>query len=969
MKKLCIFISLSLLLPFSIQSSDEQVEEVVVTGSQIKGAKITGVLPVTVLSSDDIDAIGPDDGTELMENVVEQGLNYFSEAESDSGGVNSARGDVGAYNLRNIGVGNTLVLLNGRRLVNNAGYQTELLGGDYVPTMSVNTNLIPSNALDRVELLKDGASAIYGADAVAGVVNNVLETDFTGLEVSYRGTGYDHFGANDDRLQIKYGGDFNDGRTNVSVMFDYYDRDKIAASEDPRWGDSDHRKLIPEDSLWANDSSFNNRYSGKWAQLDLRGKTNYSDSAGEIQIMPASDPRCSRSDSIDTGYGTCLGIDTTSLANGEYYINPGQFRDFRGKLERDNTFIFINHEMGNGQEFFAEIGQYNSEYRRLKEPAGDFSTALLNIGPDYYFTNLLGINEDNSSSNKNIRIDNWRPDIGPRIINVEKDTSRYLFGFRGETDSGWDWETAILKSKAESEDFTQNRLSNSLLQAGLNDSTTSAINIFSSDVKTALAPAIVDVYRNDTSELNSFDFKASNPSLFEMPAGPVAMLVGFEYREEKYTDNRDPRLDGTIKFSSVITGLTFPFVGDVLGSSPTVDTTGERETNSIFAELILPLADNIESQIAIRHEDPDDTESSTVGKFAIGWDVTDNLSFRGSLSTSFRVPNLIQQNQPYVTRSGNVDDAVGEFVGGSVLDDRYQIGSYRIGNPNLKPEESDNTSIGLVWTPEIIEGLTITYDSWEIEKENTIVLLGRQNRMVADLVDLLDYGTSNCSSYSNPNVLRDPNPGYSEEDIAVFTEAGICPVGEAYLVTDPYANAATRTLSGDDIGIYYDLDTDIGSFKLTINYTETDEFSQEPTAEYAKLTAAQASGRIPFDVTLSGFGDLAGLDGNYTEKTSMRLNYRYGDWGAQVSSLKKGDFYQSSETKSDGTKYVVPSMRTVNASVYYNFDLSGYDARIRLAVKNIDDERAPLADRFYGFFADAHQDYGRNYYLDFRLRM
>ena len=364
-------------------------DRVVVTGSQIKGAQITGVLPVTVLTSEDIDAIGPDDGTELMENITAQGLNYFSEAESDSGGVNSARGDVGAYNLRNIGVGNTLVLLNGRRLVNNAGYQTELLGGDYVPTMSVNTNLIPSNALDRVELLKDGASAIYGADAVAGVVNNVLETDFTGFEVSFRGTGYDHFAANDDRIQIKYGGDFNEGRTNISVMFDYYDRDAIAASEDPRWGDSDHRKWIPADSLWAGDTSFRNLYSGKWAQLDLRGRTNYTDSAGEIQIMPATDPRCSRDDSKDTGYGTCLGVDTVSLANGEYYINPGQFRDFRGKLERDNTFIFVNHEMANGNELFAEIGQYNSEYRRLKEPAGDFSTALLNIGPDYYYTNLL----------------------------------------------------------------------------------------------------------------------------------------------------------------------------------------------------------------------------------------------------------------------------------------------------------------------------------------------------------------------------------------------------------------------------------------------------------------------------------------------------------------------------------------------------------------------------------------------------
>ena len=194
-------------------------------------------------------------------------------------------------------------------------------------------------------------------------------------------------------------------------------------------------------------------------------------------------------------------------------------------------------------------------------------------------------------------------------------------------------------------------------------------------------------------------------------------------------------------------------------------------------------------------------------------------------------------------------------------------------------------------------------------------------------------------------------------------------MGEAYLATDPYANAATRTLSGEDIGVYYDLETNIGSFNLTVNYSETDEFTQEPTAEYAKLVAAQADGRIPFDVTLSGFGDLAGLDGNYIKKTSMKLNYRYGDWGAQISSLKKGDFYHNQETKSDGTRYVIPSMRTVNASVYYNFDIGEYDARVRLAIKNIDDERAPLADRFYGFFADAHQDYGRNYYLDFRLRM
>ena len=159
-----------LLMPFALlaqDSSDSDVEEVVVVGSQIKGAKITGVLPVSIISAEDVDALGIDSGDELLENLVEQGNNFFNESEETSGGVNDARGDVGAYNLRNMGVGNTLVLLNGRRLVNNAGYQTELIGEDYIPTMTVNSQAIPVLNLDRVEVLRDGASAIYGADAVA----------------------------------------------------------------------------------------------------------------------------------------------------------------------------------------------------------------------------------------------------------------------------------------------------------------------------------------------------------------------------------------------------------------------------------------------------------------------------------------------------------------------------------------------------------------------------------------------------------------------------------------------------------------------------------------------------------------------------------------------------------------------------------------------------------------------------------
>ena len=950
------------------EAVDSDVEEVVTVGSQIKGAKISGALPVSILTADDIDALGVEDGTELLENLAEQGLNYFTEAESDSGGVNSARGDVGAYNIRNMGVGNTLTLLNGRRLVTNAGYQTELLGGDYVPTMSVNSNLIPTMGLDRVELLKDGASAIYGADAVAGVVNNVIASDYVGFDISYRQQSYDHFAAEDDRLAIKYGVDLNDGATNVSVMFDYYDRDAIKASEDSRWGDSDHRKLIPADSLWANDSSFNNRYSGKWAQIDMRGRTSYSDSAGEIQIIPIGDPRCARSDSKDTGYGTCLAVDTTALADGEYYINPGQIRDYRGSLQRDNLFVFVNHEMSNGKELFAEIGRYTSDYSRLKEPAGDFSVALLQLGPDYYYSDAIGLTDDNSSSNKAIRIDNWRPDIGPRVINVEKETYRYLLGIRGTTDSGWDWESAYLYSEAETNDVTDNRLSNSLLQAGLNDSTSNAINIFSSDVKTALSPAIVSVYRNDVSTLSSIDFKASHPEIMTLPAGPVGMLVGVEYRKETYDEDRDPRLDGTIQYTSAVTGYGPPFVSDVLGSSPTVDTYGTRSTLSMFAEMLVPISEKINAQAAIRHENPNDTDESTVGKFAVGWDVSDDLLIRGSASTSFRVPNLIQQNQRFVPRQGSNTDAVGKYVGANQpLDDSYSMQSFRLLNPNLKPETSTNTSIGFVYSPSVVDGFTMTYDSWEIEKEDTIVLLGRNNRLVEDLVLRLEHGPNNCSAFSNPNVLRDQDAGYTDEEVALFSAKGICPAGEAQIVYDPYANAATRKIAGQDIGLYYDIDTDFGRFKLSANYSKTDEFTQEPTAGYTKLKEAQDSGTFPLSIALSGFGDLAKQDGNYVEKTSIKGTYTIGDWGVQITSLTKGDFYHSQETKSDGTRYVLPEMTTMNVSVYYKFDIAGNKARIKFAVKNIEDERAPLADRFYGFFADAHQDMGRNSYIDFKV--
>jgi len=217
--------------------------------------------------------------------------------------------------------------------------------------------------------------------------------------------------------------------------------------------------------------------------------------------------------------------------------------------------------------------------------------------------------------------------------------------------------------------------------------------------------------------------------------------------------------------------------------------------------------------------------------------------------------------------------------------------------------------------------------------------------------------------------VREPTADLGEEDLALFAAAGICPVGEAYRILDEYMNMATRTLEGQDFSIAYDFKTGIGNFGIKYNAVFTDTFNQVPTGAFGPIQTALASGALPAYVTLSGFGDLLGINGNYDEKHALRLSYSADSWGFSVTGLKKGSFVQTSLTLADGTQFVVPSMTTYNASLHYKFKLGQYDARVRLLVKNVGDERAPTADGYFGYFSDAHQDLGRNYQVDLRLKI
>jgi len=978
MKKITYLMMLLLISSYSLFPAEEEVEEVVVVGSQIKGAKITGALPVSVVSGIDIEATGVDSGDDLLEHIAEQGQNYFTEAEDASGGVNASRGDVGAYNLRNLGVGNTLTLLNGRRLVNSPGYQTELIGGDFVPTVSVNSNLIPVTGIERLEILRDGASAVYGADAVAGVINNVLQDDYEGLSVTARVSGYDHFGAEDTKITAKWGSFFNDGSTNVSVFFDHYDRENINAQEDPRWGAGDHRPFVDDDSPWKTSTSFRNLSSNSlYGQFDMVSSKEHAgesynhlwtDSNGEFEIFPLGDAKCTNRGHplFDTGYGTCIAQD----GNGALRSNFWGPTDVRSELVRTNIVMFINHDMENGMESFTEFAYYESDSDRTAHASYAFSSSKHRVGPDNYYLNQLKVDVDGVPTaifaGKNLYIDNYRYEERQRLVNVKKETYRFLQGFRG-TRGEWDWETAFVTSKATSDDVTSNRMSNNLLKEALYDSTPAAYNPFSAGVNSNIERTLIDVYRKGESELTMVDFKISNPNVW----GDIGLLLGMEYRDEEITDDRDPRLDGTITYTDY-EGDTYPLVADVVNSSPTGDVSGSRDVMSVFMEMQIPLTDKINMQSALRHEDFSDYGDSTVGKLALGWEITPWMDFRASVSSAFRAPNIVQMNEKTVVRSGTRYDRAAFQVNAvqsvqNVIDSdsRYTIQRMATGAENLEAEESENSSFGLVLSP--TDDLIITVDTWSIEKDKTIGLFGRENQTVNDMLLRFANGTNNCSSFAgDPLVVREaPDEG----DAAGFAAAGVCPFGDIKYVKNNYTNMAKRTVEGTDVGIYYNVDSDYGDFDIRYIGTFLDKFEQKASGEFARLQAEKDAGVIPESIPLKGFGDLLEKDGIYDNKHTVRVSWDKGPYRVSLSGLKKGSFVQTSLGTKNGIPYLIPSMTTLNLTMSYDFELGDHDARVRFAVKNLEDERAPTADRYYGYYADAHQDYGRNYWVDFTVRM
>lgn len=997
---------------------ETDVEEITVVGSQIKGNKATEALPVTVLNNDDIDAAAPGSGDELFRSIPQAGDVSFTESRT-TGGINDARGDTASINLRSLGTGNTLVLLNGRRLVLHPAIQVENL----VPVATVNTNTIPVSGVRRIEVLRDGASAIYGTDAVAGVINTVLKSSFDGFTIDSELGFTEDSGQEQFELSFELGKDFNGGRSNISLFGAYTQRDPLWAYERRFSRNSDMRGLFKK-GPWAGDTDWqNNSLDTPWGEFQ-RLTASYAVStttasyngtsfttSGIFHVQPSTNEGCIVPLSGNVCYDNSS-LSTASTDNNLRY-NSNDERTLWGELERINLFGFANHEFENGIELYSELGYFKSTSTGSREqettltnqrvivPINGYWNPLGPVGSPNRLPGLTGV----ATTGVPIELIDYRlVDAGAQTYTVDQSVTRYLVGVRGEH-WGWDWDSAFVYSRAETEDV-QRAPSLTLFQAALGGTTAdTAYNPFnggdpanpdegdsSPNARSIISSFIVPVTRKSHTSMALWDFKVSKPDLFTWWGGDIGMAAGVELRRETYGDDRDKRLDGTITYTD-LAGTTTG--SDVMGVSPTPDTSGARNVQGAFIEFAIPLVErgkfpmglySLDVQLAARYENYTLFGDVLKPKVAVSYRPFEFLQLRGAWSEGFRAPNLPQQYERGIQRSNSRTDWIrceiavraGTTADFDSCSASVSVISNRSGNEQLKPEDSENLTYGITFEttflPRRFGRFTATIDYWKVEQNNIIGLFGDGNALTLDyyLRTLAQVDPTNPLPDSNVNVVRAPA---TPTQLADFAAAGFGPPsaapGSIINVIDNYRNLGPREAEGVDFGLFYSIDdTPWGDFDVKVNAAKLLTFYQTPGPEQQLLLDAQAAGVIDPSIVIAGAESLIRQNGRPEWRWTGTVTWRKGGWGVGYYTAYVGDVEDTSATLPDGTRWVVDDVQTHNLYVQYTIDSNDWSdgTRIRVGARNIFDEQPPLADSDLGFLGELHSPRGRVVYASIRKR-
>ncbi|PCJ51100.1 MAG: TonB-dependent receptor [Gammaproteobacteria bacterium] len=919
------------------ENTEEKKDEntIIITGSHIKRASDINTLPITALSESEIENLGVSSGDELLRSIPQIGEVSFG-AATGNGGVNDARGDVASINLRGIGTGNTLTLLNGRRLVTHPGTQSE----NFVPVSTVNSNTLPVAGLRSLEVLRDGAAAIYGSDAVAGVVNYMLNTDYDGSKMSLTYGGSEGTPLTETTFNYITGFDFNEDKSHLTASFTYYDRNGMMASERAYSASHDLRDFSTLPAAFIGDTQLDNRStSTPWGEFS-------TSTLGTFHLQPDTQSGCEDSDARGNPTtalnltGVCVDRGSTGR---DIRFDRGTTRSLVSDVDRLNLYGYLTHEINSDLEFFAEAIYYSATSKRTREQTHNLTAQRFRIADTAAF-NPFG---------EEVLLRRYRAiDTGSRDIEVDNTSIRLLGGLNGAW-GDWDWETAALYSSAETNDIARNRIRASAFQAAINNTDINqAYNVFTgADVnnpnvgdttlnpQAVMDPFLVDVKRDSKTSLSLVDFSITNGHLWNNWAGDIGAAFGIEFRHESFEDDRDALLDGSTPFVDQITGIELSG-SDVLGSSPTPDSDGSRDIFSAYAEFLIPLLQTdtqyMELQVAARYENYSDVGDALKPKLALFYQPAEWVSFRASYSEGFRAPGLPQVTAEGVPRSNGLYDPV--------LDTTYGIVDVRSGTTDLEPEDDVNTSYGVILTP--MDNLTLTVDAWTIEQDGLVAILAGSSHLLYDSL-LRSQGSS------NPAVIRDVT------------------TNEVIQINNDYLNLGVRSIEGMDFSIAYDIETAIGEWGLTLNAANLTKFDQEADPISALLLAAQEAGdpSVPADRTVAGAGDLIQQNGRPEWRYRVSLNWKHNAWSAGISTSFVDEVTDTSTTATVNGEVItlpVDSFSRTNVYLDYKFDNNSYlkGTRIKFGVRNINDEEPPLADELaHGYFGALHSNRGRYFYL------
>ncbi len=705
-----MFVALSA-ISVSAAAQEAGVQRVEITGSSIKRIEGETALPIQVLKREDIDKIGVTTASELL-TKISANISNLTDGTSITDSSSGQRGLNGA-NLRGLGSSSTLVLLNGRRLANFA------TPGD---NATVDLNNIPSGAIQRVEVLKDGASAVYGTDAIGGVVNFITRSDYQGADLTVYGGDTQHGGASKRTLTLSGGyGNLATDRFNLMGTIDIQKLGSLRSTQRDFIANNDIPNRLPL-LLSSNSSPANVDLSGaQLAQLKAAqpaaGWTN--------RRVNFSKPACNPPANI---YAPGNLLDACTY-------NYMQDTEIYPDSDKQNLFGRAVFQISANHQLFVEQLLSKTETNYVLSPATFRTTGVplpASLAASTGITGTVGIR---------YRL----TDAGNRTNEVTSNASRTVVGFKG-TLGDWEYDAAYNQSVSKVSDRdTKGWVSFSGLVSAVRSGAYNPFIFPTPSAGAALLPtlAINDGERKSRAESKSVDVKATR-SLMAMAGGDLGLAVGFEIRREENTQTASASLR-----SNDINGDRSSS-GDQLA-----DTRNTRNVRGLFAELNAPFTKELEGSFALRHDQYGSVDgkdpitglnvrtsdlSTTNPKVGLSYRPSKQTLFRSSASTGFRAPSISDMFRP------TVSGVTGSILYDPVSDQSNQFDVDHRANPNLKPEKARQYSIGAVFEP--TPQLNGSVDYWNIRKTDVI------SDIAEDVVLALPQ------YYNNPAVVDRSDPDF-----------------------------------------------------------------------------------------------------------------------------------------------------------------------------------------------------------------